>query len=56
MTDYAKELQLKKKREYYREWRKNHKESVKASQVKYWAKRAAEQQQTVEIRNKEEQQ
>lgn len=30
------------KREYHREWRKNHPEAVKAAQVKYWTKKAEE--------------
>lgn len=42
MTDYARERRLQKKREYYREWRKKNPESVKASQARYWAKKAAE--------------
>lgn len=44
MTDYARERRLQKKREYYREWRKKNPESVKASQARYWAKKAAEMQ------------
>ena len=42
MTDYAKEKRLEKKREYYRRWRAEHPESVRASQAKYWARKAAE--------------
>ena len=44
MTDYARERRLQKKREYYREWRRKNPESVKASQARYWAKKAAEMQ------------
>ena len=39
------ELELKAKelkREYYREWRKNNKDKVKASQDRYWLKKARE--------------
>lgn len=42
MNDYLKERERQRKREYHREWRKNHPESVKAAQMKYWAKKAAE--------------
>lgn len=42
MTDYAREKRLERKREYYRRWRAEHPESVRASQAKYWAKKAEE--------------
>ena len=42
MSEYTREKQLKKKREYYREWRAEHQESVKASQIRYWTKKAEE--------------
>ena len=42
MSEYAREKQLKKKREYYREWRARNPEKVKASQAKYWARKAEE--------------
>ena len=42
MNDYLKERERQRKREYHREWRKNHPESVKAAQMRYWAKKAAE--------------
>ena len=42
MTEYTREKQLKKKREYYREWRARNPEKVKASQAKYWARKAEE--------------
>lgn len=42
MSEYAREKQLKKKREYYREWRAKNPEKVKASQAKYWARKAEE--------------
>ena len=44
MTDYAREKRLEKKREYYRKWRAEHPESVKAAQMRYWAKKAEEMQ------------
>ena len=40
--DYSKEKQKQRKREYYREWRKNHPEAVQAAQLKYWTKKATE--------------
>ena len=42
MTDYAREKRLEKKREYYKKWRAEHPESVKAAQMRYWAKKAEE--------------
>ena len=42
MNDYLKERERQRKREYHREWRKNHPDSVKAAQMRYWAKKAAE--------------
>ena len=33
---------LEARREYFRKWRAEHPESVKASQLRYWAKKAAE--------------
>ena len=42
MSEYIKERDLQRKREYHREWRKKHPESVKAAQMRYWAKKAAE--------------
>ena len=42
MTDYAREKRLEKKREYYKKWRAEHTESVKAAQMRYWAKKAEE--------------
>ncbi len=42
MSEYAREKQLKKKREYYREWRARNQDKVKASQAKYWAKKMEE--------------
>ena len=50
MIDYK----AKKKREYYREWRKNHPEAVRAAQLRYWMKKAEEAKQTeatMEIRS-----
>ena len=44
MNDYLKDRERQRKREYHREWRKNHPESVKAAQMRYWAKKAAEMQ------------
>jgi hypothetical protein len=44
MSDYARERKLKKKREYYRKWRAEHPEAVKAANVRYWAKKAEEMQ------------
>ena len=59
MTDYARERRLAKKREYYRKWRAEHPETVKASQARYWAKkveemrRAAATPEDTETRNRE---
>ena len=47
------EYEIQKKREYHREWRKNHPESVRAAQVKYWTKKAEEARQAPEIRSAE---
>ena len=60
MNDYVKERQAQRKREYHRKWRAEHPESVKAAQMRYWAKKAAELNKTaaipdnVEIRSAEE--
>lgn len=42
MSEYMKDRERQKKREYHREWRKKHPEAVKAAQMRYWAKKAAE--------------
>ena len=42
MNDYLKEREIQRKREYHRKWRQEHPESVKAAQVRYWAKKAEE--------------
>ena len=42
MDDYLKERDAQRKREYHRKWRAEHKESVRAAQMRYWAKKAAE--------------
>lgn len=47
MNDYLKERDRERKREYHREWRAKHPESVKAAQMRYWTKKAAEMRQTV---------
>lgn len=39
------------KREYYRKWRKTHKENVIASNARYWQKKAAEMNSTTEEAN-----
>lgn len=36
------ESEIQRRREYHREWRKNHPDSVLAAQVRYWTKKAAE--------------
>ena len=60
MTDYAREKRLEKKREYYKKWRAEHPESVKAAQMRYWAKKAEEMrnasadENTIECRSTEE--
>ena len=58
MTEYVRERQLKKKRDYYRKWRAEHPESVRAANIRYWTKKALEMQQAaqtgVETRNTEE--
>lgn len=40
------DYKTQKKREYHREWRKNHPEAVRAAQMRYWTKKAAEARQT----------
>ena len=35
MTEY----EIKRKREYHRKWRQEHKESVRAAQLRYWIKK-----------------
>ena len=42
MSENIKDREIQRKREYHRNWRKNHPESVKAAQVRYWAKKAEE--------------
>lgn len=42
MSEYVREQQLKKKREYYKRWRANNPDKVKASQAKYWTRKAEE--------------
>lgn len=44
MTDYLKDRETQRKREYHRKWRAEHRESVRAAQQRYWLKKAAEQQ------------
>lgn len=36
------DYKTQRKRDYHREWRKNHPESVMAAQMKYWAKKSAQ--------------
>lgn len=40
---------VQRKREYHQEWRKNHQESVIASQLRYWMKKAEEAKLTKDI-------
>ena len=42
MSDYLRERRLEKKREYYKKWRAEHPESVKAAQDRYWMRKLAE--------------
>ena len=42
MDSYLKEREIQRKREYHREWRKNHPDADKAAQVRYWTKKAEE--------------
>ena len=42
MDDYLKEKRAQRRREYYRKWRAEHRDSVQASQMRYWTKKAAE--------------
>lgn len=44
MSDYLKDREKQRKREYHRKWRAEHRESVQAAQQRYWLKKAAEQQ------------
>ncbi len=50
MNDYEKQ----RKREYHRKWRAEHRESVRASQQRYWLKKAAEQAQQTQTDQKGE--
>ena len=42
MNDQKNEYEIQRKREYHRKWRAEHPESVKAAQMRYWAKKAEE--------------
>ncbi len=42
MSEYAREKQLQKKREYYRKWRAENPDKVRAANEKYWLKKAEE--------------
>ncbi len=42
MSEYLREREIQRKREYHRNWRKNHPEAVRAAQMRYWAKKAEE--------------
>ena len=42
MNDQKTEYEIQRKREYHRRWRAEHPESVKAAQMRYWAKKAEE--------------
>ena len=42
MNAYLKEREAKRKREYQRKWRAEHPDSVRAAQMRYWTKKAAE--------------
>ena len=60
MNDYLKEREAQRKREYHRKWRAEHRDSVRAAQMRYWAKKAEEMRATTgipdsaETRNTEE--
>lgn len=49
MNDYLKEREIQRKREYHRRWRAEHPESVKAAQMRYWAKKAEEMRQSASL-------
>ena len=42
------------RRKYYRKWRREHPEAVKAAQVRYWTKKAAEMRAAVGIHDGKE--
>ncbi len=42
MNDYLKEREAQRKREYHRKWRAEHRDSVRAAQMRYWTKKAEE--------------
>ena len=42
MSEYIREREIQRKREYHKKWRAEHPENVKAAQVRYWSKVAAE--------------
>ena len=60
MNDQKTEYEIQRKREYHRRWRAEHPESVKAAQMRYWAKKAEEMrnasadENTIECRSTEE--
>ncbi len=49
MSDYINERELERKREYHRKWRAEHRDSVAASQLRYWSKKAEEMRSSAEI-------
>ena len=42
MNDSTVDYETLRRREYHRRWRAEHRESVRASQARYWTKKAAE--------------
>lgn len=39
MSEYIKEREVQRKREYHRRWRAEHRDSVKAAQLRYWTRK-----------------
>lgn len=54
MAEYSKEYEIQRKREYHKKWRSEHKDSVKAAQMRYWIKKAEEMQQRAKTSNTNE--
>ncbi len=48
MNDYLKDREIQRKRAYHKKWRAEHPENVKAAQLRYWMKKAAQMQEKQE--------
>jgi len=53
----ANDYEIQRKREYHKKWRAEHKDSVKAAQLRYWTRKIERMQQdqpALETRNEED--